>query len=440
MTHIARTLRDSFTPLRLPNLRTYLSGQVISLLGTWMQVTAQGWLVWELSKSEVALGVVSTLGTLPLLLFGLFAGVWVDRLDRRKILVGSQTAAMILAFVLAALVATGAVQLWHVYVLSFLLGCVTAIDFPAQQAFIGDMAGMSEVRKAVVVNAMIVQVGRMLGPALAGFVVNSLGFAIAFLLNGLSFIAVLISLFIVRAQQHRSPHNGNQVRAVIDGLRFIRSQRRIQDIILYAVLVVFFGITLLNFFPALASDVLHGDAQTLGLLLASSGAGALIGAMIVAPLAQTARRTGLMMGAGVIWAGLWWSLASQSRSVPLSMLLIFLGAWGTPAVLTTANGLLQVMAPPLMRGRLLAAYIIVSFGIQPISAFVIGVLANAVGIATAMLLCGLALISGAILMLMFRPGLRTWEAPHPSTPHTSEGTSPTIEGALEAAPEGLSLE
>ncbi|HSD82947.1 MAG TPA: MFS transporter [Anaerolineae bacterium] len=435
MAYVFRTLRDSFTPLRLPNLRTYLSGQVISLLGTWMQVTAQGWLVWELTKSEAALGVASMLATLPLLLFGLFAGVWVDRLDRRKILIGSQISAMILAFILAALVATGVVQLWHVYVLSFLLGCVTAFDFPAQQAFIGDMAGMSEVRKAVVVNAMIVQVGRMLGPALAGFVVDSIGFAVAFLLNGLSFIAVIISLLIVRAQQHRSPHHDNQVRAVIDGLRFIGSQRRIQDIILYAVLVVFFGITLLNFFPALASDVLHGDAQTLGLLLASSGAGALIGAMIVAPLAQTARRTGLMMGAGVMWSGLWWALASQTRSVPLSMLFIFLGAWGTPAVLTTANGLLQVMAPPLMRGRLLAAYIIVSFGIQPISAFVIGMIANAVGIATAMLLCGLALIFSAVLMLMFRSGLRTWEAPR-----TVEGTSATTETAREPTPESLPLE
>ncbi len=444
MTHFIHTLRDSFSPLRLPNLRTYLIGQVISLLGTWMQVTAQGWLVWELTKSEAALGIVSMLGTLPLLLFGLFAGVWVDRLDRRKILLVSQSSAMILAFILAALVATGTVQLWHVYVLSFLLGCVTAIDFPAQQAFLGDLSGMGEVRKAVVVNAMIVQIGRMLGPALAGFVVDSIGFAMAFLLNGLSFIAVLISLIIVRAQQHRSPHNGNQLRAVIDGLRFIKSQRRIQDIILYAVLVVFFGITLLNFFPALAADVLHGDAQTLGLLLASSGAGALIGAMIVAPLAQTARRTGLMMGVGVMWSGLWWSLASQSRSVPLTMLFIFLGAWGTPAVLTTANGLLQIMAPPLMRGRLLAAYIIVSFGIQPISALVIGVLANAVGIATAMLFCGLALISSAILMLTLRPGLRTWEAPHSSAPPAIENAPAPPEAApgvvYEATPESLSLE
>ncbi len=434
MLYIWRTLRASFTPLRLPNLRTYLFGQTISLLGTWMQVTAQGWLVWELSKSEAALGIVSMLGTLPLLLFGLWLGVWIDRLDRRKILIGTQSAAMMLAFVLALLVVTGTVQLWQVYVLSFLLGCVTAIDFPAQQAFIGDLSGMTEVRKAIVVNAMILQVGRMLGPALAGFVVNSIGIAMAFLLNGLSFIAVIISLIMVRAQQVRSPRGG-QARAVIDGLRFIGRQPRIQDIILYAVLVVFFGISLLNFFPSLAAEVLHGDAQTLGLLLASSGAGALIGAMIVAPLAQTWKRTGLMMGLAVMWAGFWFLLVSQSRSTPLSMLFIFLVSCGVPAVLTTANGVLQVMAPPHMRGRLLAAYIIVSFGIQPISSLVIGFIAERVGIANAVLIDGGALIVGAILMLLFRPGLRTWEAPR--TVEVSAAPTGTVK---EAVSESLSIE
>ena len=153
----------------------------------------------ELSHSEAALGIVSMLGTLPLLLFGLWAGVWVDRLDWRKILIASQSSAMLLAFILAALYASGTIQLWHVYVLSFLLGCVTAFDFPAQQTFIGDLAGMSEVRKAIIVNAMLLQIGRMLGPALAGFVVSATGAALAFLLNGLSFIAVIISLLFVKS-------------------------------------------------------------------------------------------------------------------------------------------------------------------------------------------------------------------------------------------------
>jgi MFS family permease len=414
MASVVRTLLDSFTPLRLPNLRIYLIGQAISLLGTWMQVMAQGWLVWELSKSEAALGIVSMLGSLPLLLFGLWAGVWADRLDRRRILIGTQAAAMILAFILAALVWTDAVQLWHVYVLSFLLGCVGALDFPAQQAFLGDLSGITSVRKAIVLNAMIFQIGRMVGPALAGFVVGAIGAAMAFFLNGLSFIAVIISLLIVRSHQVRLPGGGNQLRAVLDGLRFIKREQRIQELILFATLVTFFGISLLSFFPALAADVLQGDAQTLGILLASSGAGAFIGATIVAPLAQTARRIGRTLGLAVIWVGGWWIAVSFSRALPVTMLCVFLVSLAMPTVMTTVNGLLQVMAPPRMRGRLLSAYILVSFGIQPLAALLIGFLASRLGIADAILIDGIAIVVGALAILTFRPALRTWVAPQPS--------------------------
>ncbi len=414
MAYVVRTLRDSFTPLRLPNLRIYLIGQAISLLGTWMQVTAQGWLVWELSHSEVALGIVSMLGSLPLLLFGLWAGVWADRLDRRKVLIGTQAAAMVLAFILAVLVWTNSVQLWQVYVLSFLLGCVTALDFPAQQAFLGDLSGMTSVRKAIVLNAMIFQIGRMIGPALAGFVVGAIGAAAAFFLNGISFIAVIISLIIVRSHQVRLPGGGDQVRAVLDGLNFIRREQRVQELILFATLVTFFGISLLSFFPALAADVLQGDAQTLGILLASSGAGAFVGATIVAPLAQTAHRIGRVLGLAVIWVGAWWIAVSLSRSVPLSMLCIFLVSLAMPTIMTTVNGLLQVMAPPKMRGRLLSAYIIVSFGIQPLAALFIGFWASRLGIAAAIAIDGIAIIVGAIVIMMLRPALRSWVAPRPT--------------------------
>jgi len=359
-------------------------------------------------KSKEALGIVSMLGSLPMLLFGLWAGVWVDRLDRRKILVASQSAAMLLAFVLAALVFTNTVQLWHVYVLSFLLGCVTAIDFPAQQTFIGDLAGMSEVRKAIVVNAMILQVGRMVGPALAGLVMSAVGAAMAFFLNGLSFIAVIISLLFVRSHRTSGTHSGSSIRAVLDGLGFIRSQPRIQDIITLSVLVAFFGISLLNFFPALADEVLHGDAQTLGLLLASSGAGALVSTLIVTPLLQTRRRLGSVLAVCVMWSGLWWMLGSFSRAVPLTMACVFTGALTTPTVFTTSNGLLQTMAPPQMRGRLLSAFILVSFGIQPISAVLIGFMADHFGTPTAILFNGAAMIALAAALLIFRRGLAGW--------------------------------
>ena len=181
--NIASTLRESFSPLKIRNFRIYLGGQAISLVGTWLQMTTQGWVVWELSHSATALGLVAMLGSLPILLLGPWAGVWADRLDRRKLLIASQAGAMLLAFVLALLTQTGLVQLWHVYLLSALLGIITAIDIPAQQAFLGDLSGMAEIRKAVNMNITMLQVSRILGPALAGIIIASMGAAMAFWLN-----------------------------------------------------------------------------------------------------------------------------------------------------------------------------------------------------------------------------------------------------------------
>src|SRR5690349_11721364 len=168
MTSVFSTLRESFSPLRFPNFRIYLSGQAVSLIGTWLQVTAQAWLVWTLTGSEEASGIVAMLGALPFLLFGPFAGVIAERTDRRKLLIVTQVAAMLLAFALAVLVQTGLVQIWHVYLLSFLLGTVNALDVPTQQTFLGDLSGTTELRRAVNLNAMILQVSRIVGPAIAG--------------------------------------------------------------------------------------------------------------------------------------------------------------------------------------------------------------------------------------------------------------------------------
>lgn len=408
-----RTLRASFTPLRLPNFRHYLAGQVVSMIGTWMQVTAQGWVVWELSHSAAALGTVAMLASLPILLFGPLAGVLADRLDRRKLLIGTQMVAMFLAFALALLVQLGHIQLWHIYILSFLLGTVTAVDFPTQQAFIGDLTGMGEVRKAVVVNAMIIQVSRMVGPALAGFVIGALGAAVAFWINGISFIAVIISLLMVRAHQVRRPTSGNPWAEFFEGLRFIGKQPRLQDLILYTVFVTFFGLAVMNILPAVADQVLKGRADTLGLLLAASGAGALTGALIVVPYVQAARRTGVVLGLCCAWAGLWYMAFSFSTLLPVSMLCLFITALTVPAIITTASGLLQTMSPPMMRARLLSTFTMVSFGIQPVASLVLGYSAQHFGPSMAIRLNGLLLMACALMLLTARPALRHWEFVQP---------------------------
>jgi predicted MFS family arabinose efflux permease len=422
LTRPLQTFFGSFEPLRERNFAIYLSGQAISLVGTWLQITAQGWVVWELSGSAAQLGIAAAFSTLPLLLLGPFAGTIADRLDRRRLLIATQITAMLLAFILALLVQTKLVQLWHVYGLALALGIVGALDFPAQQAFLGDLAGMKLVRKAVNLNAMILQVSRILGPALAGLIIALVGTATAFWLNGLSFIPVIVSLLIVRAHQVRHSGSSNPLDDFRSALRFVGGQPRLQDLLLLVVLVTFFGLSILNIMPAFASTVLGGDAQTLGLLLAASGAGALVGVVFVLPFVQAARRTGMVITAAAIWMGFWIMIASQARALPLALAGIFLLSIGAPAVIATALGLAQLMAPANMRARLVSLFVMVSFGMQPIASLYVGYTAQFLGVPTAILLNGLLLLGGSVLLLVLRAPLRTWSAvaPQPSPAPTGE--------------------
>ncbi len=412
MQNLASTFRDSFSPLRNRNLRIYLSGQVVSLIGTWLQITAQAWVVWKLTGSTAALGTVSMLSSLPILILGPWAGVWADRLDRRRVLIGTQITAMLLAFILAMLAQANAIELWHVYVLSTILGVVTALDIPAQQAFIGDLAGMGEVRKAVVLNAMIVQVSRILGPAFAGLIIAVLGVSLAFWLNGISFIAVIISLLLVRSNQARKGTYGNPLAEFVEGLQFIRTQPRVQDLLLFVVFVTFFSFSIItNLLPAVTTDVLRGGPEILGTLTAASGAGALVGTLVVVPIAQSRKRIGLIIGAIIVWMGLWYLVFAVSVWLPLSMLCLFFVSMGTPTVMTTANGMLQFLAPPTMRARLMSTFVIISFGFQPFSALYVGYLAEPAHLGTPATigLNGLLMMSGAIALLLLRADLRRWE-------------------------------
>jgi MFS family permease len=407
---VISTLRSSFSPLRIPNFRIYLGGQAISLIGTWLQATAQGWVVWELTKSSAALGTVNMLGTLPILLLGLWAGVWADRFDRRKLLIGTQIGAMALAFALAILVQTGLVQLWHVYILSLLLGIITALDMPAQQAFLGDLSGMGEVRKAVNLNAMIIQVSRLVGPALAGFVVARIGAAPAFWLNGLSFLAVVVSLLAVRSSQVRTVSTARPLQQAREGISFIGKEPRLLDLYIFASMVVFFVLSIiLSQLPAFASQVLKGNAETLGGLMSASGAGALVGVLFIVPLAQAQRRSGLVLGGATIWMSGWLLLFSISTTLPFAFLSLFFGSMGAPTVLTLALGLIQLMSPPEMRARLLSLFTIVSFGLQPIASLLVGYTAENLGVQTAIQINALLLLTGAVLMLVFRAELRRWQ-------------------------------
>ncbi len=411
MTSVFTTLRESFSPLRYPNFRIYLGGQAISFIGTWLQNAAQAWVVWELTRSEAALGTVTAFATLPILVIGPWAGVWADRWDRRKLLIATQSAAMCLAFILALLVQTGLVQVWHVYGLALLLGVVTALDLPAQQAFLGDLTGMAEVRKAINLNAMIVNVSRTLGPAFSGILIARIGTAPAFWLNGLSFLAVILSLIAVRAQQVQKKSDGaNPLRQLFAAMQFVRTQPRMQDLFIFAAMTTFFVFSvILTMLPAVATVVLNGDAETAGYLQASSGAGALLGVLLVVPLAQAQKRSGLVLTAAAIWTGVWMLLFAFSTWLPLSLLCLFCASIGVPTIITMALGLVQLMSPSDMRGRLLSLFTMLSFGFQPVAAYLVGQSAEHLGVQTAIRINAVLLIVSALAMLLFRTELRNWE-------------------------------
>ncbi|MBL8064072.1 MAG: MFS transporter [Anaerolineales bacterium] len=405
---LIQTYSRSFAPLKNRNLRIYLGGQAVSLIGTWMQSAAQNWVVWELTQSEASLGIVVMLNSLPLFLLAPWAGGIADRFNRRLILLVTQGIAMLLAFSLAILIQTGLIQIWHIYLAALTLGIVAALDFPAQQAFIGDLSGMGQVRQAVTLNIMALQVARMVGPATAGFLLKQIGNAASFWVNGISFMFVLLSIFLVKSSQtsHPGRHSRGQFRETLD---FIRTQPRMIDLMIFASLVTFFGLSVFNILPAVADEVLKGDSQTYGLLFASSGAGALISTIVLLPLSQAAKRIGLIVTGAAVWMGTFFLLLSQSTWLPLSMASIFFISLGAPLVLTTGLGVMQLMSPGDMRARIISLFTMLTFGLQPISSIVIGNAAEFLGAQAAILLSALCLIIGAALMFFFRIGLRQWE-------------------------------
>ncbi len=408
LSSVLRMYMGSFAPLKNRNLRIYLGGQAVSLIGTWMQSTAQSWVIWELTRSESSLGIVVMLNTLPLFLLAPWAGGVADRFNRRFILLATQSVAMLLAFTLAFLIQTHLVQIWHIYLFALTLGIVNTLDFPAQQTFIGDLSGMSQVRQAITLNIMGLQVARMLGPAIAGILLKAVGSSAAFWINGASFGVVLISLMLVRSHQaeNKRPNSRGQFR---ETLEFIRTQPRMIDLMVFATLVTFFGMSIMNILPSVADHVLNGDSQTYGLLLGSSGAGALISTLFLLPLSQAAKRIGVIVAFAAAWMGSFYFVLSQSSWLPLSMATIFCVSLGAPLVLTTSLGVLQLMAPDAMRARIISLFTMITFGLQPLASIFIGYSAELMSTKVAILVNSLCLLTGAALMFTLRRGLRQWE-------------------------------
>jgi MFS family permease len=398
---LGRLLGHTFDSLRIRNYRLYFAGQIVSVSGSWMQRVAQAWLVYHLSGSGLALGVVTGLQFLPVLVVGAWGGVLADRFDKRRLLLCTQTAMGLLALALGLLTISGLVQLWMVYLLALALGAVTASDNPARQAFVMEMVGRSHVMNAVSLNSAVFTSARIVGPAVAGLLINAVGTGWCFLVNALSFGGVLVALAAMRRQELLSWEPADRGRGgVLEGLRYAWSSL---DLRVPLLLMAVVGTLALNFsviLPLMASQTFHGDAGTYGLLFSTLGVGSLFGALITAGRREPSRRLlllsllafGLLMLAAALAPSLWLELLTL---VPLGVAAVIFQA--------TTNSTLQVNTDPALRGRVMALYSVVFMGTTPIGAPIVGLVSQAAGPQA-----GLALGGAAVLLAVGAFGL--WSA------------------------------
>lgn len=417
MSRISGSFLEVFEPLKNRNFSVYFAGQGISLIGTFMQQVAQQWLIWQLSRDSRMIGVAGALATLPMLVLGPFSSSLADRMNRRKLLIITQTAEMTLAFALAVYAASGLQEVWPVLVMSLLLGVSAAFTIPAQSAFIGDLSGMGQVRSAYTIYGMIIETARLVGPAVAGQVVAWVGTSLAFALNGLSFIAVIVSLILVRAHQAAHASRGSALADFADSARFMRHQPRIVDLILCRVMITLFVFSSLQLAAPIADEILRSGPELVGNMLAASGAGALMGALLVAPQLQRVPRAGAALCVALAWSGGWLAVTSFFSTAPAILLGIFLYSVNIPVVLTNVSSLAQLLSPPGMRARLGGAMQMISSGAQPLGALLVGWMGNALGPMLAIRINGVLMTLFAVALFVFSASFRNWvPAPYEEPP------------------------
>lgn len=384
--------RRGASSLRHHNFRLFWFGQLISLVGTWMQSVAQSWLVLQLTNDPLALGIVAACQFVPVMIFGLFAGVLADAVPKRQALIATQAASMILAAALGLLVALGHVEVWHVYVLAAFLGVVNAIDMPVRQAFVVEMVGREDVANAVALNSAVFNGARIVGPAIAGLLIGTIGIAPCFFLNAVSYLAVIASLLAMRTRELRHAARAavqHSVSGVVDQLvEGLRYSRRTPEVFIPVVVLGIVATAGLNFsvtIPVLAKDVLGGGPDTYGFLMAASGLGSLGSALAIA-FGQRPTLRLLVLGAGAIGVSL--ILLGMSRSLLISLVLMLVLGWGVIAMAATTNTLIQLRVPDELRGRVMSVYTTVFAGSTPIGGLFAGTLAAVGGVSAALVVGG----------------------------------------------------
>ena len=391
--------------LRHRNFQLFFSGQLISLIGTWMQSVAQSWLVYRLTGSALLLGSVGFASQVPVFVFAPLGGIAADRFNRRQIVIATQTAAMLLAAILAALTLFHKVQVWHVFVLASLLGIVNAFDIPGRQSFLVDMVGKEDLMNAIALNSSMFNGARVLGPAIAGILVARIGEGWCFFANAVSYIAVIIGLLLMRVISPVRAAMASPLEHMMEGFRFVNQTAPIRALLLLLGLVSLVGMPYVVLMPIFADQILHGGARGLGILMGATGVGALLGALTLA------FREGVKgLGRWVAWccAGFGASLVifALSRTFWVSVILLLPVGYCMMLQMACSNTLIQVMVPDALRGRVMAVYSMMFMGMAPIGALFGGALAERLGAPRTVAIGGLASVLGACWFGLHLPKIR----------------------------------
>jgi MFS family permease len=395
--------------LRHRNYQLFFAGQLISLIGTWMDQVAESWLVYRLTGSALLLGTVAFASQIPVFLLAPIGGALADRVDRRRILIATQSAMMALTFMLAWLTLSHRVHIWQVVALAALTGVVNAFDLPARQAFVVDMVSRADLVNAIALNSSMFNGARIIGPALAGIVVAAIGEGWCFFANGVSFIAVIAGLAMMTMDRPRLAIEGSPLENIIEGFRFVAHGAPVRALMLLLGLVSFTAMPYAVLMPLFADKILHGGAQALGLLMGCSGVGALAGALTLA-MKKTVKGLGTWVAASCAGFGIALLAFSFSRMLWLSAMLLVPVGFCMMIQMASSNTLIQSMVPDRLRGRVMSVYAMTFMGMAPMGALLAGSLAHTLGAPLTVGIGGVVAIVGAgvfgVRLPSFRPAAR----------------------------------
>lgn len=388
-----------FRALQHRNFQLFLAGQLTSLIGTWMQSTAQLWLVYKLTGSAALLGLFGFANQFPMLFLSSLGGYVGDHYDRHRSVIWTQSAFLVLAFLLSGLTLTHTMRVWHLIAIAFLVGVVNSFDVPIRQAFIVQMVGKEDLPNAIALNASIFNAARIVGPAIAGFAILWLGEGWCFFLNGVSFLAVIGALLAMRIERAEpKPAEGSALRNFMEGFRYAMSDMPMRSALILLSVLSLLGLQYSVFMPIFANDILHGGARSLGLLMSAAGVGALFGALHFAArsnykgLARFIAATAFTCAVGLI-------VFSQSRIFLLSLAVLMVVGFAATAHMAATNTIIQSRVPDELRGRVMAVYATMFMGIQPVGALLAGIVANRIGAPLTLTIFGAICLVGALVFI-----------------------------------------